>query len=250
MATNTLFAVEFFELQLLFATKVAEVSGMPLAEAIGNYTNIFIRLGMGAHFNAASQEWQAFITGLVGAKDRASYAHSAHRDRLFMPVGTAPERTEGCFSYALAQPGFVRLHFNCSDHAPESPLSLSSRPARLAELAALLSHLKVAQGESVSIVGASWLYNLSSYRSLFPAPYVSGLRAIEHPYQRMPLWGQVLNRNGSVRPQAGRNFRTQVTQATTLAELAACFPLPVLYTTAPAVCFASMQSSELQTPTQ
>ena len=246
MVANTLFAVEFFQLQLFFAAKVAEVGGMPLTEAVENYTNIFVRLGMGTHFNTGNPEWEAFINGLVGARDRASYAHSVHRNRLHLPVGTLPERIEGCFSYALADPGFVRLHFKCGDHGPESPLSLASRPTRLAELAMLLSHLRADAGESVSVVGASWLYNLSSYRSLFPAPYVSGLRAVKHPYQRMPLWGQFVKRDGSVRPEAGRSFLAHVAQAATLAELAACFPLPVLATSAPVSCFVRAQASELQ----
>ena len=237
MAPNSLFAVEFFELQLQFAAKVAEVIGMPLSEAVGNYTNIFVRLGMGPRFSQANSEWQAFVTELVDARDKASYAHSVHRNRLYLPIGTQPERTVGCFSYALANPGFVRLHFKCPDHAPESPLSLANRSARIAELTALFSHLRASVGMSVGVVGASWLYNLNSYRSLFPVAYIAGLRAIEHPYERMPLWGQFLNRDGSVRAQAGTRFLAQVARAVTPIELAACFPLSVLCTTAQAICF-------------
>ncbi len=42
---------EFFRIQLCFATWVASGTGMPLANAIMDYTNIFIRLGCGRRFD-------------------------------------------------------------------------------------------------------------------------------------------------------------------------------------------------------
>lgn len=183
---------------------------------------------MGQRFSQVNPEWQRLVNELMKAQDQAKYTHAVHCDRIHLPAGPKLERTVGCFSYALAEPGCVRLHFNSRDQTQESSLSSANRPARQAELSELLSHLRVSAGDNAWIIGASWLYNLNCYRSLFSPPYLSSLRVVEHPYQRMPLWGQFLKRDRSVRTEAGANFLAKVAQAANLTELAACFPLPVL----------------------
>ena len=89
----------------------------------------------------------------------------------------------------------------------------------------------------MQVIGASWLYNLDCYRRPFPERYLAGLRTIEHSYQRMPLWGQFLRRDRTVRPEEGTRFLARVAQADSLSDLAPCFPLEVLTTTAPAIWF-------------
>jgi len=116
-------------------------------------------------------------------------------------------------------------------------LSPMCRDQRLRELAAVFAHLKASSKPDVQIVGASWLYNLDGYRCLFPQPYLASLRTINHLYQRMPLWGQFLNRDRTVRLESGARFVADVACALTMAELARCFPLSVLATTAPARWF-------------
>ena len=149
-------------------------------------------------------------------------------------AGPIPAASVGCFSYARAGPGCVRLHFNAGAALDESPLSPSNQRLREDELAALLSELKASSGDDVNLVGASWLYNLRAYRRLFPEPYLASLQPMPHPFQRMPLWGQFLSRYRTVRPEAATRFRAEVAAASNLAGLASCFPLPVLTTTAPA----------------
>ena len=38
------YSVEFFDLQIRFASKVAKLTGKPLGETIGSHTNIYVRL--------------------------------------------------------------------------------------------------------------------------------------------------------------------------------------------------------------
>ena len=237
MATNNLFSVEFFELQLRFAAKVAEVSGIPFTDAVGNYTNIYVRLGMGHRFNPTNRDWLGYVTELANVREHARLTHSIHRQRIHLSTGPTAAATVGCFSYALAGSDHVRLHFNAGDHLLESPLSLANRAVRQVELAILLSQLKETAGENVHVVGASWLYNLDCYRRLFPEAYLASLQVVNHPYQRMPLWGQFLNRDRSVRSEGGSRFLATVAKACSLPELALCFPFPVLSTTAPARWF-------------
>lgn len=121
MTVSGVFTVEFFALQLRFAARVAEVSGISLPDAIGSYTNIYVRLGMGQRFSQVNPEWQRFVNELMKAQDQAKYTHAVHCDRIHLPAGPKLERTVGCFSYALAEPGCVRLHFNSRDQTQESP---------------------------------------------------------------------------------------------------------------------------------
>jgi hypothetical protein len=130
--------------------------------------------------------------------------------------------------------GSVRIHFNADGDCLDSPLSSANLPQRRNELATLLSRLKNSFEDDVQIIGSSWLYNLASYRRLFPERYLASLHAIDHPYQRMPLWGRFLDRHRSVRAGLGPAFVSDVETASSREELAACFPCRVLATTAPA----------------
>ena len=49
------FSKEFFDLQIRFAGRVAELSGMPLAQALLDYTNFYVRFGLGRDFDAANR---------------------------------------------------------------------------------------------------------------------------------------------------------------------------------------------------
>jgi len=234
MRKNDLYSVEFFDLQLRFAARVAELSGTSLADAVGNYTNIYVRLGMGQRLDATNPDWQGYVATLAKVRERAEWTHTVHRHRIHLPTGPALAASVGCFSYAFAGRDCVRLHFHARSPLIGSPLSSANQHLRESELASLLSGLKASSDDGIRIVGASWLYNLRSYRRLFPESYLASLQVVEHPYQRMPLWGQFLNRDRSVRSAAATHFLASVAQASSLAELSSCFPFSVLATTTPA----------------
>jgi hypothetical protein len=233
MTDIQLYSVEFFDLQLRFAVKVSELTGLPLAETVGSRTNIYVRLGMGQRLDHANPDWVEYVSALLAARDRAALTHNFHRRRAHLPTGPAVAATVGCFSFAPIGPGRVRLHFHAGHQHSDSPLSLANEHLRRGELTRLVSQV-AALGSDVQIVGASWLYNLNSYRRLFPESYLSGLVPMEHPYERMPLWGQFLKRDKTVRADAVEYFTSRLTKATTLEQLSSCFPQRVLCTSAPA----------------
>lgn len=234
---NDLFSIEFFDLQLCFAKKIAELSEVSFAEAVGSHTNIYVRLGMGQRLDLSNANWQDYLAELALVSEKAEWTHAVHARRLHIPAGPTLAKAVGCFSYALIGPGHARLHFHASDRASGSALSMGNVHLRQRELASLLSNLKASAPESMQVVGASWLYNLQSYRRLFPEPYLASLQPMAHPYQRLPLWGQFLTRNRGVRPEAGARFLKGIAQASSLSELDLCFPLSVLTTTSPAKWF-------------
>jgi hypothetical protein len=45
------YAKAFFDLQLQFAHKVTELSGLPLTRVLLEYTNLYIRFGLGRDFH-------------------------------------------------------------------------------------------------------------------------------------------------------------------------------------------------------
>jgi hypothetical protein len=236
-ANTDLFNVEFFDLQLRFAKRVAKISGVSLAEAVGSHTNIYVRLGMGQRVDVTNPDWQKYLAGLAAVHDKAEYTHALHVRRLQFPAGPTLANTVGCFSYALIGHDHARLHFHPGECASGSPLSTDNRHLRQRELALLLLKLRASSPEPMRITGASWLYNLRCYRRLFPEPYLASLQPMAHPYQRMPLWGQFLTRDRCVRPEPRARFLERIENASSLPELALCFPFSVLTTTSPANWF-------------
>jgi hypothetical protein len=190
---------------------------------------------MGQRLDASNADWQRYLAGLLAAPEQAAWTQAIHLQRLHLHSGPTSAWTEGCFSYEIVGVDCIRLHFHAA--SAEAPLSAGSCRDRLSELADLFAHLKTSSSDGMQVIGASWLYNLDCYRRLFPERYLASLHIIEHPYQRIPLWGQFLRRDQTVRPEEGSRFLARVAQAESLSDLARCFPLGVLTTTAPAIWF-------------
>jgi hypothetical protein len=238
-----IYSVEFFDLQLRFATKVAELSGLPFIHTVGSHTNIYVRLAMGPQFDSANPAWLEYISTLATVRDPAAWTHEVHLQRAHLRAGPEAAAAVGCFSYALLGPNRARLHFHPGYQLSDSPLSFANQRLRRRELTELLSKL-ASFCPDIAVVGASWLYNLDSYRRLFPLPYLDSLKPIEPPYRRMPLWGQLLHRDRSVRTGAAQRFRSQLAQVATLEQLSSCFPLPVLSAAVPAAWLLAQVRNE------
>ena len=123
---------------------------------------------------------------------------------------TPPHRRFGCFT--LVPPdagGVVRLHFaNHEDRLHMSPLAPSRLGARRGELAALFRHVGVFHPEARLVRGASWLYNIAAYRSLFPGRYIASGRLVEPAgLSGSSSWGQFLDHRGALKDEAAADFR-------------------------------------------
>ena len=114
----------------------------------------------------------------------------------------------------------------------------------MAELAALFAHVERTTPAPPRVVGASWLYNLAAYRSLFPPAYLASARAASRRFRHMPLWGQFLDRRGDIRAQPARELLSRLARLDALDGLDRCFPLPVLALEAPASAFYAYLRSE------
>lgn len=229
-----IYAKPFFDLQLRFAQKVSALSGMPVAQTLLEYTNLYIRFGLGRDFDPTQPTWREYVAGLQTADDAGEWTY---RFYLTRPAAVAPPSvvaTCGCFSYARVGDDRIRLHFLNVETDEHSPLGRDRVEQRLADLSALFEHVKRTQRAPLRVLGMSWLYNLEAYRRLFPSSYTASARVAEAPrFRNMPLWGQFLDRHGQVKGSPARQFLERLERQPSLDGLSRCFPLPVLTAGAP-----------------
>jgi len=222
------YAKTFIDLQLHFADKVAALSGLPLARALFEYTNLYIRFGLGRDFDPAHPTWREYLTGLKEATDHREWTYrfySMRSEALAAPTFVA---TFGCFAYAWLTGDRIRLHFQNAEGDGYSPLGTDRLGQRLADLAALFKHVKRTMSQPPRVVGASWLYNLDAYRRLFPPAYLATAHVLGRRFQHMPLWGQFLDRHGEIKESATRPFLERLERQSSLDNLEQCFPFQVL----------------------
>lgn len=232
-----MYAKAFFQLQLEFAETVSALSGLPLARAVLEYTNFYIRFGLGRDFDPSHPRWLEYVTGLGDASDRPEWTYRFYATRTGPVFPPGLVAAVGCFSYAWLSSARVRLHFHNAERDGLSPLGTGRRDQRLADLAALFACLKHSARKSIQVVGASWLYNIAAYRRLFPESYLISAHPVQNRFRHMPLWGQFLNRHGEVREDIAREFRHRLRQQSSLENLDGCFPFLVLSLEAPVVDF-------------
>ena len=141
--------------------------------ALLDYTNLYIRFGLGRDFSPANPIWQEYLAGL---RDTDSPCEWTYRFYLTRPRDVAAPgivATLGCFAYALLKDGRIRLHFLNAETDGHPPLGSERRGRRVADMTALFAHVKRTLHEPPRVIGASWLYNLQAYRRLFPESYLA-----------------------------------------------------------------------------
>ena len=222
------YAKAFLDLQVEFAERVAILSGRPLARALLEYTNLYIRFGLGRAFDPAHPTWQEYVAGLRDTSDICAWTYRFYSRRPDGMAAPAVVATFGCFAYARLSGERIRLHFLNAETDGHAPLAAGRVGRRLAELAALFEHVKRTQRPPLQVVGASWLYNLDAYRRLFPVSYLATAHAVAGRFQHMPLWGQFLDRHGAIKEHMARQLLEQLERQSGCDGLDQCFPFQVL----------------------
>ena len=227
------YAKAFFDLQLQFAHKVTDLSGLPLTRVLLEYTNLYIRFGLGRDFHPAHPIWQTYLAGLQDTNDRRDWTYRFYLTRAEAMAGPPVVATFGCFSCALLRGDRIRLHFQHTNTEGHSSLGVACLGQRRADLTALFGQVQRTLPEQVQVVGVSWLYNLEAYRRLFPVSYVATVRVISDRFQSMPLWGQFLDRHGDIKESMTRPFLERLERQVRVERLHECFPFQVLTVEAP-----------------
>jgi hypothetical protein len=124
----------FFEINILFAQRIAEVSNQALDDALLNYTILYTRFGLGRDFDPANSTWQEYLGGLHRAKDLTEWTLQFYLARPAQADLPADQPDFGCFSYAVWPDNRIRLHFHNAETPENSPLSRHRIDVRLSEL--------------------------------------------------------------------------------------------------------------------
>lgn len=230
--SSVVYGRRFFELQLEFARTVSALSGLPYARAVLDYTNLYVRFGLGRQPDEAHRAWAEYVHGLEHARDASEWTYGFYLRHAHLDASPPVAATFGCFGYAITGDR-IRLHFRNAETDGGSPLASGRRNERTAELRALFGQVKRTVPDTVRVIGASWLYNLDAYRRLFPPSYVASAHVLRDRFQRMPLWGQFLDRRGAVRESAARPFLEGLARQRGMDGLERCFPLQALGVEAP-----------------
>ena len=223
-----IYAKAFFDLQLQFAQKVTALSGLPLPRALLEYTNLYIRFGLGRDFDPAHPVWREYLAGLLDTNDCREWTYRFYLTRPDAMAAPTVVATFGCFSYARLSGDRIRLHFQNAETDGHSPLGIERLGQRLSDLAAVFEDVKRTLPQPLQVVGASWLYNLDAYRRLFPVSYLGTAHVIDHRFQHMPLWGQFLDRHGEIKKTMTSSFLGRLERQSSLGSLDQCFPFQVL----------------------
>lgn len=232
-----LFAKAFLDLQFTFAERVAHLAGIPLRCALLDYTNIYVRLGLGRCFDSEQARWQMYLSGLAANADGRDWTYQRYLQNAEANTSPAVEAAFGCFSYAILDSGDAKLHFRNAETGAVSPLSDARCQRRRAELTALFDNLKRTRGSELMVTGSSWLYNLNAYNRLFPRQYSFSAKVIRSRFQSMSLWGQFVDHQGQLKDEASIPFLQTLVECRSLNDLDCCFPFQAVGVRAPAQTF-------------
>jgi hypothetical protein len=168
----------YFEIQLRFAARMAELTGMSLGEAAYRHTNLSRRFGQGIPIlTAPTEAWLEFVerletTGSVA--EQVALSQAMFRAVVDEKLPLAGQDGFGCFAFEAPKDGVVKIHFNNRDTDDDGgPLASVKIGRRRAELAAMTRRIAEKHPDATAIAGRSWLYNLEAYRRLFPPAYAA-----------------------------------------------------------------------------
>lgn len=232
----------FLEVQLRLARRMAELTGSTVSACARDNTNFHRRFGLGDDREPVAPLWAQYavrLDQLTDLAEQVSWTQDIYRQAPEEPVLAGRARF-GCFACeAPSGEGVVRIHFSNRDtDETGGPLANAKIAARVAEITAMLRHIREVHPGAIRIQGGSWLYHIEAYRRLFPPDYV----ASRTPWTGritptgMSSWGQLIDSRERIRPDIRdaliANLETLDRAAPWLA-----FPFQVLSVTAPMESF-------------
>ena len=186
---------DFFELQMEFAKEIQHKTHEPLLEVIKKRTSD-LRL------NAFEREGYKML-GLKPGITEDNIVDRSYQEYLKTsdedPVEYHPEGSTrfGCFYYDQDEKKEkIRIHFFNAEFDSVGPLDKTKIELRKKEMKDMLGDIKIKYADVQEISGLSWLYNLPSYKRLFPTNYIDNLEVNDDPFQwarGTTIWGQFID---------------------------------------------------------
>lgn len=234
--------LEYFSLQLEYAKRAAQTSGISLEQALMEFTSFWRRIHdirllkinkKEWSFDPATPQWRELCDRINNNEPADIVAYD-----LCLRNGNNTEAGKqyfGCFRYDFISQadddhGVIKIHFKNRDNSSEGPLSKERQKARLQDLKEMFEHISENHPEAKTVTGGSWLYNLRSYQRLFPVSFTSNMKVEEIPFPRTSgIWGQFLNSDGQVNGKMKSFFIQKADTARTTEELLQCFEFKILF---------------------
>lgn len=186
---------DFFELQMEFAKEIQHKTHEPLLNIIKERTSD-LRLNA---FNREGYKMTGLKPGVTEENivdmSYQEYLRTSDEDLIeYHPEGST---RFGCFYYDQDEKKEkIRVHFFNAEFDSVGPLDKTKIELRKKEMKDMLNDIKIKYKDVQEISGLSWLYNLPSYKRLFPANYLKNLEINEDPFQwarGTTIWGQFID---------------------------------------------------------
>lgn len=236
---SAVYSKPFFDLQLVFAEKIAAVVRQPFEQVLLRYTAFYRILGLDWSLDPTNVVWQTYTQGLQQASEKVGFTHQFYLQRYPTIPKFTDEEHWGCFAYEYhPEIQAVHLHFSNQDTSMYGPLSHHRIDVRTSELRAMFQQIQQKHPDASLVQGGSWLYNLESYRRLFPQPFGQAAQKEQmFTLSGRNIWGQFLRRDGSVHQERKSLFLGRVSQLQRIEDYPECFPYPNVLTEAPIQLF-------------
>ncbi len=213
-----IYSNDFFQLQVRFAHKIAGLdSTISLGQAINDFT---------ALASICGPKWSHQLDQAIVTTDVAGSLHQHYLDEP--PPDRPNDVIFGCFAYSYPWQDrpILRLHFRNREADPlHQPLALNRVQHRQQELRALVAYAAAAHPEITTVRGGSWLYNLPSYRRIFPDLFLAQAKTTLVQPKFMSAWGQFALASGAIRKPPTERFLRALAHCTTIDECLEAFPL-------------------------
>lgn len=229
--------LSFFDLQLTFAKKMAQLTQQSYPETLLHMTAMYRILGLDWSLDPYNSVWQAYLKGLHQEGADTAWSYQFYLERADQ-IPSYERPRWGCFSYEYwSERQVIHLHFANLDGSGYGPLSHQRKEARLADLWSMFMHIKGMHPDVRAVHGSSWLYNLEAYRRLFPIEFRDSAKADTPRIIARSLWGQFLRYDGRLNGERTAIFIGRLKRLDDEHKHAQCFPYQVLLTEAPIALF-------------
>jgi len=239
------FPLPHFTLQYEYAKRAAEILTIPIETALLQFTQIWRRIHNVSELKANKMDWSFHTTTSAWQElcDRINNNESADivaYDLYIKNNGSSDvgKKYFGCFRYDFIpqkgnKKGTIKLHFKNRDSSRYGPLTKERQDARFGDLKSMFTWIKKTHPDAEIVEGGSWLYNLESYRRLFPKIFTADMKVEEVPFPRSSgIWGQFLTSDSQVNDRMQQDFLVKANCATDVYELLQCFEFKILFPTA------------------
>ncbi len=209
---NSELPLKHFSLQYEYAKKAAKILNIPIGQALMEFTQFWRRIHNPLELKANKMEWSFDPTTPQWQELSEKINHNEPPDTVAYELYRENNNTTepgknyfGCFRYNFIrqiddEKGIIEIHFKNRDTSAYGPLTMKREHVRLHDLKSMFESISKKHPEATVVRGGSWLYNLDSYRRLFPGIFTRDMKVEEIPFPRTSgIWGQFLTSDGKVK---------------------------------------------------